>query len=47
MISAEMSAFLRILKDFKHASSNLKATSLAKRFVSGLTMCEKSFMTRR
>jgi hypothetical protein len=47
MIGAEMSASLRILKDFKHASSNSKETSLAKIFVSGLTMCEKSFMNRR
>jgi hypothetical protein len=44
MIGAEMSASLRILKDFKHASSNSKGTSLAKRFISGLAMCEKSFM---
>jgi hypothetical protein len=41
MIGAEMSAFLKILKDFKHASSNLKGTSLAKRFVCGLAICEK------
>jgi hypothetical protein len=46
MIGAEMSAFLRMLKDFKHASSNSKGTSLAKRFVSGLAICEKSFMKR-
>ena len=43
MIGAEMSAYLRISKDFKHASSNSKGTSLAKRFVSGLAMCEKIF----
>jgi hypothetical protein len=43
MIGVEMSAFLRILKDFKHASSNSKETSLAKRFVSGLALSEKSF----
>jgi hypothetical protein len=43
MIDAEMSAFLRISKDFKHASANSKRTSLAKRFVSGLAICEKSF----
>ena len=43
MIGAEISAFLRMLKDFKHASSNSKGTSLAQRFVSGLTICEKSF----
>jgi hypothetical protein len=47
MIGTEMSASLRILKDFKHASLNSKGTSLAKRFVSGLAMCEKSFMNRR
>ena len=46
MIGAEMSAFLRISKDFKHASSNSKGISLGKRFVSGLTMCEKSFIKR-
>jgi hypothetical protein len=40
MIGAEMSAFLRISKDFKHASSNLKGTSLANRFVNGLAICE-------
>ena len=43
MIGVEISAFLRILKDFKHASSNSKGTSLAKRFVSGLATCEKIF----
>jgi hypothetical protein len=44
MISAEVSAFLRMLKDFKHVSSNSKGTSLAKRFVSGLEIYEKSFI---
>jgi hypothetical protein len=47
MIGVEMSAFLRILKDFKHASSNSKGTTLAKRFISGLAICEKSFIKRR
>jgi hypothetical protein len=47
MIGVEMSAFLRMLKDFKHASSNLKGISLAKRLVSGLAMCKKSFMNRQ
>jgi hypothetical protein len=47
MIGAEMSAFLKILKDFKHTSSNSKGISLAKRLVSGLAICEKSFMNRR
>jgi hypothetical protein len=47
MIGATMSAFLKILKDFKHASSNSKGTSLAKRFVRGLAICEKYFMKRR
>jgi hypothetical protein len=46
MIGAEMSASLRILKDFKHASSNSKGISLAKIFISGLAMCEKSFINR-
>jgi hypothetical protein len=41
MIGAEMSSFLRMLKDFKHASSNSKGISLDKRLVSGLAMCEK------
>jgi hypothetical protein len=35
-----MSASLKILKDFKHASSNSKGTSLARRFISGLVICE-------
>jgi hypothetical protein len=38
MIGAEMSAFLKILKYFKHASSNSKGTSLAKRLVNGLAI---------
>jgi hypothetical protein len=46
MIGAKMSAFLRMLKDFKHASSKLKGTYLTKRFVSGLAICEKSFVKR-
>jgi hypothetical protein len=46
MTGTEMSAFLTMLKDFKLASSNSKGTSLAKRLVSGLAMCEKSFMNR-
>jgi hypothetical protein len=46
MIGVEIRAFLRMLKDFKHASSNSKGISLAKRLVSGLAMCEKSFMIR-
>ena len=44
MIGAEISVFLRILNDLKHASSNSKRTSLAKKFVSGLAICEKSFI---
>jgi hypothetical protein len=44
MIGAEISASLGILKDFKHTSLNSKETSLANRFVSGLAMCEKSFI---
>jgi hypothetical protein len=47
MIGAEISDSLRILKDFKHASSDSKGTFLAKIFVSGLAICEKSFMNRR
>jgi hypothetical protein len=47
MIGAEMSASLRMLKDFKHASSNSKGTSLDRRFVSGLAICEKSFIKGR
>jgi hypothetical protein len=43
MISAEMSVSLRMLKEFKHASSNSKGTSLSNRFVSGLAIYEKSF----
>jgi hypothetical protein len=43
MIGVDMSAFLRMLKEFKHASSNSKGTSLAKRFVRGLAICEKIF----
>jgi hypothetical protein len=46
MIGVEMSASLRILKDFKHASSNSNGISLSKRFISGLVMCEKSFINR-
>jgi hypothetical protein len=47
MIGAEMSASLRMLKDFKHASSNSKGTSLANRFVSDLAIYGKSFMNQR
>jgi histidyl-tRNA synthetase len=43
MIGAEMSAFFKMLKYFKYASSNSKGTSLAKRFVRGLAIYEKSF----
>jgi hypothetical protein len=46
MISAEMGASLRMLKEFKHASSNSKGTSLANRFVSVLAIFEKSFMNQ-
>ena len=42
MIGAKMRAFFIISNDFKHALSNSKGTSLAKIFVSGLVMCEKS-----
>jgi hypothetical protein len=40
MIGAEMSASLRMLKEFKHASSNSKGTSLTNRFISGLAIYE-------
>ena len=46
MIGAEMSAFLRVWKAFKHSSVNSKGTSLASRFVNGLEICEKSLMKR-
>jgi hypothetical protein len=35
MIGAEVSAFFKVSKAFKHAPSNSKGTSLAKRLVSG------------
>jgi hypothetical protein len=41
MIVGEMSAFFKISKDFIHASSNSKGTSLAKRLVNGLAIYEK------
>jgi hypothetical protein len=47
MISAEVSAFFKVLKAFKHASSNSKGTSLAKRLVSGLAIYEKSFINQQ
>jgi hypothetical protein len=47
MIGAEVSDFFKVLKAFKHASSNSKRTSLAKRLVSGLAICGKSFINRR
>jgi hypothetical protein len=47
MIGAEMSASLKILKEFKHASSNSKGTSIANKFVSALAIYKKSFMNRR
>jgi hypothetical protein len=47
MVGAEISASLRMLKEFKHASSNSKGTSLPNRFVSGLAIYEKSFINRR
>jgi hypothetical protein len=46
MIGVEVSAFFKVSKAFKHASSNLKGTSLAKRLASGLAICEKSFINR-
>jgi hypothetical protein len=47
MIGVEISASLKMLKDFKHASSNSKGTSVANKFVSGLAIYEKSFMNRQ
>jgi len=47
MIGAEMSAFLRISKAHKHASSNSKRASLANKRVRGLAMNEKSFINLR
>jgi hypothetical protein len=47
MIGVEMSASLRMLKDFKYASSNSKGTSLANMFVRGLAIYEKSFINRQ
>jgi hypothetical protein len=47
MIGAEMSASLRILKDFKHASSNSKGTSLANKLVSCLAIYKKYFINLR
>ena len=44
MIGVEISAFFRNLKDFKHTSSNSRGASLAKRFVRGLAISEKSFI---
>jgi hypothetical protein len=47
MIGAEVSAFFKVSKVFKHASSNSKEISLEKRLVSGPAICEKSFIYRR
>ena len=44
MIGAEMSAFFRVLKAFKHSSVNSKGAFLANRLVKGLVVCEKSLM---
>jgi hypothetical protein len=44
MIGVEMSAFLRISKDCKQASSNSKGTSLASKQVRGRAINEKSFI---
>ena len=38
MIGVEMSASLRILKDFKHTTLNSKWTSLANKFINGLAI---------
>ena len=39
-----MSAFFKISKAYKHASSNSKGTSLTNKRVRGLAMNEKSFI---
>jgi hypothetical protein len=44
MIGAEMSAFLRVWKEFKHSSVNSKGASLANRFMRGLEIYEKSLI---
>jgi hypothetical protein len=44
MIGAEMSAYLRVRKAFKHSLVNSKGAFLANRFVRGLEMCEKSLI---
>ena len=47
MIGADVSAFLRILSDSKHSSSNSKGTSLAKNLVIGLAIYEKFLINLR
>jgi len=47
MTGAEISAFLRISKACKHASSNSKGTSFANKRVRGLAINEKSFTNLR
>jgi hypothetical protein len=44
MIGAEMSAFLRVWKAFKHSSVNSKGASLASKFIRGLEIYEKSLI---
>jgi hypothetical protein len=46
MIGVEMSAFFRISKDLKHASSNSKGTSLASKRVRGLAINKKYFLNQ-
>jgi hypothetical protein len=43
MIGAEVSAFFKVSKALRQSLSNSKGMSLAKRLVSGLAICEKSF----
>jgi hypothetical protein len=46
MIGTEVSDFFKVSKAFKNTLSNSKRTYLAKRLVSGLAICEKSFINR-
>jgi hypothetical protein len=46
MIGAEVSAFFKVSKALRQASSNSERTSLANRLASGLVICEKSFINQ-
>jgi hypothetical protein len=47
MIGVEMSAFFKVSKALRQASSKSKGTSLANRLVSDLAICEKYFINWR